>query len=259
MRLPVSGYEVDVRRPTGVEDLLLAEFPTPSWDLCMRVLSRLAPVRGSEPDDAYGGWDALPLTDADNAMLQLRRAVMGNVVRTDIKCAGRGCGQRIDLSFEIDGLLNNRMPRKPRTVESSDRPGWYRLGSLEFRAPSASDLAGLPTGAAGREALADSCIRPTGTRGMSLRRIEAALGQLAPSLSGDLAAVCPECGTAIHVYFSVHRFVLAELSAHARTIFSDVHVIASTYHWSESEILNLPEFRRNLYASMAREGVKTDS
>lgn len=259
LRLPVSGFEIEVHRPTGADDVLLAESPTPSWDLCLRVLDRLAPLEPTELDRRQGGWEMIPITDADTAMLQVRRIALGNVIRTDTTCQAHGCGQRIDLSFEIDGLLDHRRPRKPPAVEPGDQPGWYRLGSVEFRAPRAADLAVLPAGAAGRMALADACIRAPGARGPSLRRVESALRQLAPSLSGDLAAKCPECRCEFQVYFSVHKYVLTELSAHARTVFSDVHVIAATYHWSEAEILKLPRSRRNLYASMVREGIGADS
>jgi hypothetical protein len=83
--------------------------------------------------------------------------------------------------------------------------------------------------------------------------VERALDRLAPSLVDDLAGNCPECGASISMRFDPLRYCLRELADQALSVFEDVHLLASVYHWGESEILALPRRRRAHYAEMARQ------
>lgn len=75
---------------------------------------------------------------------------------------------------------------------------------------------------------------------------------LAPSLSRELETECPFCGRELLVEFDVQLYCTTELRLLARSVFEDVHAIATSFHWPESEILALPRERRVRYAELAR-------
>ena len=74
---------------------------------------------------------------------------------------------------------------------------------------------------------------------------------LAPSLYGRLDCSCHECGRSVALFFNPSSYVLEELARRAASIYDEVHALARSYHWSESEILALPRERRQRYAERA--------
>lgn len=246
-RLPVSGSVVELRPPSGADDLLLAESPRADWSLATNLLDRLAPL--ATADVAGGaGWAHQSLTDCDAVLLELRRNIAGDRILTDTVCTTGTCGRRIDVGFRISDLLSHRRIRKPPGVEPSDEAGWYRMDVCEFRLPTPHDLLGLsnPT----RSELADLCVRPDRIRGLRLARIESAMDAVSPSLSGDLKVRCPECGTDLDVYFDALVYVLEELRARAAGVYADIHLLAWAYHWPEGEIIALSSIRRARYVAL---------
>ena len=74
----------------------------------------------------------------------------------------------------------------------------------------------------------------------------------APSLSGEIDGVCPECGARLRFFFDVEQYVLLELRQQAAFVYQDTHLLAKHYHWPESRILAIPRNRRMQYAEMLR-------
>lgn len=252
-RLPASGIGVLLREPAGDEDMLLVEAGACDTALAISLMSSLArPAEGGTLD-----WEALPLTDLDAALLRLRQMVLGDHVRSDVACPADGCGRRIDVAFRISEYLAHHRPRTPRGVAAGAEPGWFGLADqdVSFRLPSGRDLVLLAGETDGARALADRCIRfadeAPSRRARLVRRIEAAMEAMAPSLSGDLEGVCPECGEVVRVLFDPQPYVLRELREHASFLFEEVHLLASRYHWPEREILAMPRQRRARYAGLA--------
>src|SRR5271157_2297861 len=58
-RLPVTGFEVALRKPTGAEELLLHEKSSSSAELALEFVARVATRVGGESAD----WSALPVPD----------------------------------------------------------------------------------------------------------------------------------------------------------------------------------------------------
>ena len=78
------------------------------------------------------------------------------------------------------------------------------------------------------------------------------MGEMAPELSRQIAAACPDCGAMVEVTLSVPRVVIAELKRESARIYDEIDLIASAYHWPEAEILALPQPRRRFYAERIR-------
>jgi hypothetical protein len=57
--------------------------------------------------------------------------------------------------------------------------------------------------------------------------------------------------------FDTATFFLAEVAATADRLLDEVHAIAWHYHWSESEILDLPRARRRRYLDLIASSLGT--
>jgi len=248
VRLPVSGIEVALRAPNGADDLFLIERPDRDMRAAVELLARVA--RGI--DDAAVDWRALPLTDVDVALLELRRLVIGDHVRTAVRCTSAACGAPFDVSFRLSDYLKHHRPAATRAVAAADA-GWFRLGDSEvaFRLPTAEDALAVSSESKPALVLASRCIRPsTLARGMR-KRIEAAMQKMAPSLFDELDCSCHECGEPVPIAFDPVSYVLEELARRAAHVYEEVHLLARAYHWSEQEILALSHQRRARYAELA--------
>ena len=75
----------------------------------------------------------------------------------------------------------------------------------------------------------------------AIQKIEEALDEVSPYVGTVLATACPECGQAQRMEIDPY------MGAGHETLFQEVHMLASEYHWSEREILSLSRERRRLY------------
>lgn len=75
---------------------------------------------------------------------------------------------------------------------------------------------------------------------------ENALEQIAPEIGNLVEVNCPVCGAANRVHIDPYGAVL---TMHTE-LFSQIHVLAANYHWSQGEILDLPSSRRRLYLQL---------
>lgn len=163
----------------------------------------------------------------------------------DAACAA--CGARFDFQLDYRAL-----PLKPA---GADFPhARLRVGEreLRLRVPTGADqLQILEAPAAEREirllgALIEQPDGPELARqadAATRQRLDAALEESAPAICTELAAPCPECGHVTPVGLDPYG-VLARSS---EALLDDIHRLASSYHWSEAEILALPRRRRQRY------------
>lgn len=75
---------------------------------------------------------------------------------------------------------------------------------------------------------------------------EAALEAISPGVVLNVQACCPECGAGNTVELDPYRV----LARPAGQLLHEVHQIASHYHWSEADILDLPRARRQRYLQL---------
>ena len=79
-----------------------------------------------------------------------------------------------------------------------------------------------------------------------ITQIDDALDDAAPAICNQLLVNCPECGH--EQYTELDHYSIAGISKNL--FYSEVHRLASQYHWSEEDILELPQTRRHLYLDM---------
>jgi hypothetical protein len=250
-RLPVSGLDLLFRQPTGAEDLILLEAGDPDVDLAISVLSALARSGAGESVD----WASLSVTDLDAALLALRRELIGDRIASTVRCP---CGETIDIDFRVGDYLAQHAPRRLESIPAVERDegGWYRLrgASVRFRLPSCADQSAIQRRADAQEELVRRCFEPEKVARRVVRRIESAMEALAPDLCGVLEGICPGCGATVQVAFDPQAYVLDELKQRAAFLLEEISLIAGHYHWSERDILALPQTRRARYAELLFDG-----
>jgi hypothetical protein len=248
--LPVSGLEVRIEAPTGVEDLLLQEVRALDTRLMFHLFENLVTVaKHSSPN-----WAELTVTDLETLLLLLRLETLGDVVRAETHCVSTNCGARADVTFRIEEYLASRTPRIPRGVEKISGTNTYSLSGegVTFRAPNGDDLEVIERKSIGMREVLQRCVQPAGISPRVRRRVDRAMAAVAPRFSQVMRGECPECHVSMDVYFDVRQFVLRELRDHARTVLEDVHLLAFHYQWPEKDILALPRQRRLHYANALR-------
>lgn len=238
LRLPVSQFEVNLRPLAGNEELLLLEASGTETETAIRLLDAVC--------DLPAGAAHLPVPDLEFLLLQTRRATLGDVVQCDTYCPV--CRGRVTLDFSLGDYLAHDKPAMAAGVLPADEPGWFLVQGTRFRVPTALDVIETSMDRVPLRALARRCVDADDAK--SLRRAESAMARMAPALSRMLDACCPHCDSQVPVFFDVQSFVLRELRGHAMFLYSDIHSLATTYCWSEADILRLPQRRRAHYASM---------
>ena len=78
------------------------------------------------------------------------------------------------------------------------------------------------------------------------QQVEASLEAVAPEITTAVQVSCPACSQNSQVTIDPYLC----LQHRQEAISADIHTIASTYHWSEAEILALPKKRRRLYLQL---------
>jgi hypothetical protein len=266
--LPVSGLAASLRKPTGLEDVLLAEARLDDPAVTLALLDRLARVEAWA--EGPPAWETLPVFDIDTLILRLRRLVMGDRLTSALTCQRTECGSRIEISFGIDDYLGHHHPhrgaltRRGWRVIEADAGGWHEIvdaksAGARFRLPTLGDQLAVfgmddPASALARRCLSADGNAATKTDARAKARAETAMAVLAPPLAGPLQGYCPECGTEITAWFEARAYCLRELSYRARFVYDDVDALAERYHWSERAILAMPGARRAQYAERARQG-----
>lgn len=246
--LPVSGFMLAVSEPTGEDELFVLETtlaPLPAMlELSRRVVSA---VPGGRLD-----WPRLPAADLDAVALLIRRAWIGEQIRTDVICSRPGCEERIDVSFRIEDYIEHHRPRRPRGVAAAAEEGWFELSqtTVRFRIPTVADVLEVTSEDSPAQALTERCVDPAEIPRSLAARLHRALSALAPSLDDLLGGTCPACGQEVTLRFDPLTYTLRELRNAFSGIHLETHALASAYGWPEATILALPRARRRRYAGL---------
>jgi hypothetical protein len=85
--------------------------------------------------------------------------------------------------------------------------------------------------------------------------IEQRMEAFDPLVGFQLSVRCPQCGAALDVSPDLTGAALDRLSRAQRSALEDVHRLASRYHWTENQILDLPQWRRQSYLELIEGGI----
>jgi hypothetical protein len=156
----------------------------------------------------------------------------------------RHCGEPFDFPIDYAALpVREAGPGFPQVqIEVEGR-------RLHFRLPTGADqeelVAQRDTAAHAwlLKRLAQESDLPEGPHEELTAAVEAALETIAPAIVLIVQTACPGCGGGNEVELDPYRV----FGRSSDRMLEDVHRIALYYHWSESDILDLPRGRRQRY------------
>jgi hypothetical protein len=243
--------------PIGTRELLDAwerGLSLPPWRRAAALLA------AADPEPTGLEIEALSIGRSDARLLALRESVFGRVMPCLVTCPS--CAERLELSLDTADL------RVSGTDQPLDGPLMLEVAGyeVEVRAPTLRDLAvveGSTDTADARMRLLDRCIVSARHEGRGLPTsalpdsvTAAAAERIAradPQADCRLELTCPACSHRWTAPFDIVSYLWAEVHAWAQRVFRDVHRLASTYGWSEAEVLALSPTRRQIYLEMLDE------
>ena len=204
---------------------------------------------------------ALSIGQRDGRLIDLREKLFGSHLTSLTDCPG--CGERLELTFNVGDI------RVSVDVRPHDEFLFYGSGyELRLRLPNSLDLLTLIEAAEPterRERLFEQCVISVVHQGRSKAAagketpaevVEQAIARIAeadPQADVEVDLNCPCCRHTWQTDFDIVSYLWAELHAWATQLFREVHLLASAYGWSESDILNMSVKRRRSYLEMLAE------
>jgi hypothetical protein len=190
------------------------------------------------------------------------------------KC--RECGEQLKFAFDsrsvVEAYVESAPTERSPPLETPEALGFsaaqaqsdllnpptVRVGEWWFRLPTSRDLAFASEEKSERAAmrrLLTSCWAGSGTAvaewsDEEVSAIEVRLAEADPLAEISLHFDCPACSAAFDEVLDLGEFVWAQIKSRAKRILRDVHLLASAYGWSESQILSLSPARRVEYVEM---------
>ena len=246
---------------TGALEMDLSECMASGTSQCTRVTGALEASLAQLGPTSASGQAVRNLCTGDRQFLMHRLAAHIDDGPIWLTATCGGCGAKFDVSFR-----HSELPVKPAG------PGfpWAETAldgtPVRLRLPTGADQETI--GAIADEGEAVSRLvkllienRPAASLDLAalseadLDAMEAALEAVSPEVATALLARCPSCATEQSIAVPP-----VTLSAQANELLSDVHRLATHYHWSERAILGLKRTRRRSYLQLidASRGMHSD-
>jgi hypothetical protein len=199
----------------------------------------------------------LSASDRDRILAAIYQRAFGDKIENTLTCAE--CDQPFDLDFSIEELTRSLYDRSAANYSILDNGEIETPEGARLRLPTGSDevaLEGHPLEHATTTLFDRSVISSTA---MAASAIETLLKEIAPLMQIDLAASCPECGHAHTAEFDIQNYLLGAILATQGQLFASIHLLASVYHWSLSEILSLTRRERRGFVELIEEASPRES
>ncbi|MBT8058717.1 MAG: phage baseplate protein [Gammaproteobacteria bacterium] len=202
----------------------------------------------------------LSIGQRDASLLRLRERLFGTRLVNSAVCPA--CAERIEWENSTRELRVESDSTGAPDEEFEVSEDAFRV---RFHLPNSLDLADVTVEDTPEEAvrkMLESCISSASREGSPCdvqalpetviealgKRIEA----LDPQAEIEIRLTCPNCEHGWAVLFDIASFLWTELSDWAERLLLAVHDLASTFHWTEQDILRLSPVRRQLYLGMVR-------
>jgi hypothetical protein len=219
--------------------------------LVTNLLTRCAQTLSGAPPPEHVIWE-LPLSSRIQAILALSAAHSARPLAWRVRCHQPGCGAEGELELELAELeafaaRANSAKLVPLGIGNRKvwlrRPtGWDQRQWLEQGSELAPVAASLLVNPSFEELQADGI--DLGQIGDS---IDQAMDEYDPLVGFHLNVVCQECGRPTAQAPDLLAAALDRLWRVQFDLIEQVHRLASHYHWTEDEIAQVPQWRRQAY------------
>lgn len=221
---------------TGLGDLVV-DFDRP---LEMVISALLRTCLSRADGEAFEGTDVARWTILKRRQGLLAVAVATNGSRRQVTARCTACGEQLDLDMDL-----NEFRQDWRAEDVS-------FGDQQLRLPRTADLVGIAEGDELRLAHVLLIGTPPNRAGWEAEA-EAVLSEADPLGDLELRSGCPHCGEMVAHPLVLETMLVEELAHEAMRLMDEIHVMAFAYHWTEPEILALPEGRRRHYLARIQE------
>lgn len=190
-------------------------------------------------------WD-LPVGKRIECLLALLSLEGIEEMDADLRCSR--CGQISEVNLTLHELLGAGSAASCREVQVSVGTGVRRFrlptgrDQLTWLAQTYDDEASCAAAMIASLALDDTDVAAV--------ELESVFDEFDPLLRAPLRVACPDCGGEGVHEIDLAGMALARLQRAQNSLLAAVHLLASRYHWSETEIFAVPEWRRSRYLQM---------
>lgn len=206
--------------------------------------------------------NSLSIGERDALLAQVRARTFGWDIASVATCPV--CRETVEVRMDVRSMFpamtqektSREQPQPPLTIEAGEF-------LVHAALPTVHDVEALMVAASatdGPRILLRRCIRRVEYRGVPCAvdelpeeicaLIDSRMAEADPQGDVQLAIQCPGCEHRWSVLFDMVSFFWDEIQSTARRLLREVHVLASAYGWTESEILSLSVTRRRIYLEM---------
>lgn len=201
----------------------------------------------------------LPIGTRDKRLIQLREQLFGEELALLVDCPQ--CETQVELELTTN-QIQFADKGQSELLHSISSEGFV----ISFRVPNSLDLMAVSRSSdidTRSKRLLQRCVESACRGEQTLKLAEIPDGRLRevidamdaadPQANVEIPVQCVDCKHKWCALFDIVTHLWAEIDARVRQTLNEIHLIASTYGWSESTILDLPPGRRQLYVSMVRQ------
>jgi hypothetical protein len=194
----------------------------------------------------------------DALLIRLREGTFGPSMAGEATCPA--CGERLEVEMRTPDVLS-RAP-DPGALYSIDGKDY----EVHFKLPNSFDLSairGLEDLESAWRILLERCIQSIYHEGRevplsylppeAMKAVTASMEQIDPQGDVTLDLSCISCGHKWQIVFDIVAFFWSEIDAWAYRTLLEVHALARAYGWSETDILAISPWRRQVYLQMVGE------
>jgi len=198
----------------------------------------------------------VPVGQRDGELLTLHQRLFGSRLAGVGDCPS--CRERLELGFNVEEV---QAPSETAPPDGFERQvGGYQL---RFRLPDSLDLLRATAeddAETARRLLLERCLLAARRDGKDhdaatlpaavIDGLVEAMADVDPQADVRLALCCPACDARWEASFDIVAFLWGELAAWAERTLWEVHALASTYGWSEADLLAMHPERRRRYLEL---------
>jgi hypothetical protein len=250
------NFQGPAMRPLSVEEMIGV------WekgDLRSPVDRALLMLQAATPGSSLQELAELNVGERDRRLLELREKTIGTRLSCAVECPA--CGEDLQFEFDTREIVSPALLRTTERLMTA-----VEEFSVTFRLPDSQDLTEALRGPSAEDVrmrLLARCLPDVRKSGVPfpveelpksvIAEVCKQMAQSDPQTDVQFSVECQSCGKGWQAPFDVARFFWAEMAVRAQRALSEVHVLASAYGWSESDILCMSAARREFYLQMVGE------
>jgi len=226
--------------------LLDLDFTLPRERALSQALAAFVESIGSARELTADLMEQLTLSDRHALVRALLLSGSSGQISATATCAA--CTRRLELTFDLKAVELPRIPDSGRVPLTRRDKG--RTVRRHLQIPKATELVSFTE----ESSLVAHCLGCTAKEAnLWLSAAEAALSALDPLGHLEVVGSCVDCNTQVRAEVDPAAHWLSNLRANSGTLIEEVHRLALRYHWTEHEILLLPDARRQAYLDLCWE------